>query len=88
MINLAPVLSENMTVTFMDIINCSYASQLQYQKLSNFRKDGYGSHFLIYILSLYTCSLLYNHTYHNRVCSICRYQCEGDKLSPFLYYQN
>ena len=36
-----------------------------------------------------TFSLSYNHTYHTRVCSIfTMYQCECDKLVPFLHDQN
>jgi len=69
-------------------------SQLQYKKMSNFRKDGDDRHFLIYhhpcrhlvtILQPYTVDTfsLYDHS-----SSICRYQCEGDKLFPFLHYQN
>jgi hypothetical protein len=38
MINLAPVLSENMTVTFMDITNCSYAFPASVPKNEQFQE--------------------------------------------------
>ena len=64
-------------------------SQLQYQKMSNFRKDEMTVTFSSTIpsLSVDTFSLSHYHTMVGMF-HIIMYQCEGDKLSPFLHYRN
>ncbi len=80
MINLAPVLFENMTVTFMDIPNYSNAFPASVTKNEQCQERWDDSHLLIYHPCRY---LLYRKTI---VCSIYRYQCDGDRLSPFLHF--